>query len=774
MAAFCIPREIGEKMTEALRRGDFSMKDLMEMTSAERRAVFKDFSKELAADINASFEKALVSEQKNALVQWVQETFEGAKTSKPYKDIVAKIDDLNEILSPSTGDAFLEDLVRKKLGISLTPEMAKQVQLHVDNMKTYKALPLSETGQYNIKYWEEKNKLERYIASLEPSNFGLALLHVGGRASMLARVGSVTKNVINNALSGLNVAVDRLVTEAIDSGFYGKGAKKVPTLPGSNFDLSVKYVTEQTKMQALTGNSTVRAKGLQDTDIILGEKRIHVEGPGKARKALRAYSHAVLGIAQGVPDIVQASSNFAFTADIISMKMAKEAGYTGKTAKGKAREMMLDAMKLEPVTPEGLAIREQAQFDALVATNQHETPLKRIALKLRNAIDSAMPRLKPGSAVVPFVSTTANVMFEQVARNGWSAIHGSYELIREFKRNGFKMDRETFKTAMNNIVKTGTTMLFALWLSSHVKKGEWEGEYDPATKERLLREGQNVSPNSIILSDLPGVGDVSIPLDWLGTTGTTLTGMLLARDYAGDLPNQAWQSFQASLKAAAGTPGFQEFADAWNALREGSPTWQKGMEKVPNAMADFILSRVIPGEVSDVAKMTDQYERKATPGNILESIYARFPYLREQVPVRQTFTGRKITAAPTISLFLFGSAIKVPTDDPIVKEYKRLETSYGSTPTVPELDYPSSQSRLGELKKQLGEQKYQEAKTFYRETFGERIGRYIQSDAYEALPLDGKINAINKQNETVLQETLKKFGYVAPQKKHTPDTENSV
>jgi len=766
MKAFCIPRQLGELLKDAVRNGDINLGQMLEMSSEERRQIFERYVEPgMAREINVSLEKAMVSEQQNALTQWVKKTFTPKEVKSPvYQKTLAKIQGLDKMLTSDTQKIFLEDLVSERMGLNLTEEQTRTIVEHANKMAEYKALPLDETGQYDMKYWKEKKFIEDYVAGIRPANLAVSAIQSTGRAVMLSRPSSVVKNIIFNTVSGVFTQSERLATEAIDSLIKGRGKARIPTLMGKNMDLAWKYAKNQTKLFIETRNSTVRATNLTDTDLqFLGEKRLHMEGAGKTRKVLRAYNDIVLGFAQGVPDVTMASLSFGHTADVLSTKFAKEQGFKGKELKTKAREFMKDAMSLEPTTNEGVMIREMARQDALWTTNQHDTLIGKVALDARNVINNIAPKLRPGDLFVPFVKTPANQISAQIDRMGWSAAKG----FKDFVTGETKKGRTEWKNAVHKMVRSGLGIAAAYWLTSLIKPGQWQGDYSADFKKRAIQEGKNVPPNSAVLS-LPGGKEVSVDLKLLGPIGATVTGILLKRDTKTDTAGSFLQYLNGVTSTLQSIPGLQEYSD-WYAgldtrnLRAGHE-YEDVAVRGAKSIADFVINRVVPGIVTDLGKITDKYERKAEPGNLQQSIMARFPYLREMVPARTTFTGQKIETESAITTLLLGSSVKTPTQDAVVAEFSRLD-QYGMMPTIPNLDKPTG--RLVEVQVQIGESAYQKLKADYRKQFGEKIGKMITTENYLSKPEDTKKAMIDRANDSILMHTLNKYNYRPAKKEHT-------
>jgi hypothetical protein len=127
----CIMVSTAEKMKQALRDGEINIAELYNMTTEERRGVFEQFaSRELAEEINAKFERAMVSKQKSALAKWAEKTFTPKqKTTKAYQNVVDRINELDDlgVLNNQNADSYLKDLITDQMGASISVEELKTI-----------------------------------------------------------------------------------------------------------------------------------------------------------------------------------------------------------------------------------------------------------------------------------------------------------------------------------------------------------------------------------------------------------------------------------------------------------------------------------------------------------------------------------------------------------------------------------------------------------------------------------------------------------------------
>lgn len=124
--AFCITKQAVDKFKQDLKEGKIDFDKLLASTSGQRRSFFTDqFGKEVAADVNALFErKILLMQQKKGMIDWIKTV---AKMKPEVKrDIIARVNRMEQILQPGD-NAFLEDLAAQRLGVTVTQSEAQKI-----------------------------------------------------------------------------------------------------------------------------------------------------------------------------------------------------------------------------------------------------------------------------------------------------------------------------------------------------------------------------------------------------------------------------------------------------------------------------------------------------------------------------------------------------------------------------------------------------------------------------------------------------------------------
>lgn len=127
MPKFCLLPQFVDKFKKGLVSGEIDPRKLSEMTSTERRSFLENYvGKENAVETNALFEsKLLLKNQKAGYIAWAKRI--GGMSKQARRDIISRIEKMDNILSPEEEKAFLEDLASQKLGVGISVDEAKTI-----------------------------------------------------------------------------------------------------------------------------------------------------------------------------------------------------------------------------------------------------------------------------------------------------------------------------------------------------------------------------------------------------------------------------------------------------------------------------------------------------------------------------------------------------------------------------------------------------------------------------------------------------------------------
>jgi hypothetical protein len=110
-----------------IKKGDINPEKLIDMNSAQRREFFgKHFGEENAQRLNLGVERKLIlKNQQQGLVTWAKHT--AGLGPKAKRDLISRVEKMEDVLTPENEDAFLEDLAAQALGTSVSMEEAGNI-----------------------------------------------------------------------------------------------------------------------------------------------------------------------------------------------------------------------------------------------------------------------------------------------------------------------------------------------------------------------------------------------------------------------------------------------------------------------------------------------------------------------------------------------------------------------------------------------------------------------------------------------------------------------
>lgn len=221
---FCLNRNLTKLFLEKLRSGGIEPGRLASMSSAERRAFFSEFLGESnGVAVNTLFEsKLLLKDQQRGMISWAKQVT-GLKP-EARRDIIARVNKMTEVLNPKDQQAFLEDLARHRLGMTVTLEEAGTISSLAQKVRS--AREKLEQGGDRMEYGRARVEFANYVNDLKASAASLtvkeALTSPGRAISNVAGVSKSLKATLDN------------------SGIFRQGWKVLWTHPGIWFRNSVK------------------------------------------------------------------------------------------------------------------------------------------------------------------------------------------------------------------------------------------------------------------------------------------------------------------------------------------------------------------------------------------------------------------------------------------------------------------------------------------------------------------------------------------------------
>ena len=760
MAFVCIPKELSAKLLKAAKAGDFTIQQLTEMSSQQRGDLFAKYvDKGTAKSINGLFEKALVSQQKTALKNWAETVFGSkAKETPKYKNVMRKINQLDElgVLNPTEADSFFQDLVAEQLGITISPEEAKSISERAAKLEELAQKDQgNEFGLPSIEYFKARREMFDYLNSLAPSSRLKILSSTVARGNMLFSIKSPLTNIIGNTAQGIQQALERRLSSGKFKGTNGEFAKK--------------YFKYARKVFKESGYDVTRMLHIDDTQRTLGEENVQSEGKGKVRAVGRFYEDFVFKKLMASPDVAFSAAHFADSANLNSDKIAGEEGLKGEARQKRALEIFKDATSLNPATEEGQYVRSQAIADASYATYQNDSYYSTLALAIRKILNTATGDVRLGDQLMPFVKTPANVIGAGIDASGVSAIRAMWNL-KSALESAKLGNRDPLKQVVRDFVRSGLGLTLAMIVSAMFDPDDFIGEYPVNAKEQELLRLQRATPNSI------RIGGKWISLDYFGAIAAPLVGIMYARKYGNGLVSTAQKYGQGVATQVTKFPSYKAVKDLFNDFQESvdkaTDTTKTPEEQAKETLGslgvtavDFLSARAVPAIVYDIGKATDPYERKYDTKDPAERLQAKLPVVRNELPKKTDVLGKDVENEGVVSTFLFGARVKSASDDAVVEELVRLQST-GNLPSITDVEKTST--RVKNFKEQMEEkgtpEKYEKTVQKFKDDFAKRLGTLTTSFTYKRADDEKKAKLISEAREDLLDRALLLGGYRKPAK----------
>lgn len=168
MSTFCLTQQAKDKFKKALVSREINPMELQSMDSETRRSYLEGYvGKENAVKVNALFEsKLLLKNQKAGMIAWAEKV--GGIKPEVRRDLISKIEKMENVLNPQEEKAFLQDLANTRLGINVTQEEASTISTLAKKIKESESAFDTKTNKWSsedkrLEYGWNKVQLENYI-----------------------------------------------------------------------------------------------------------------------------------------------------------------------------------------------------------------------------------------------------------------------------------------------------------------------------------------------------------------------------------------------------------------------------------------------------------------------------------------------------------------------------------------------------------------------------------------------------------------------------------
>lgn len=163
---FCLLPQYVERLRAKLDAGELDPVKLAGLSSAERHAAFAEVVGDAnAGHLNAAFEsKLLLQNQQKGLETWAKSLTDVKPEVR--RDLIARIERMDRVLSPADLNSFLADLARQKLGFGVTMEEAGKITALSKASSEARAALDAGTGD-RFEYGRARVALGNYVAELQ-------------------------------------------------------------------------------------------------------------------------------------------------------------------------------------------------------------------------------------------------------------------------------------------------------------------------------------------------------------------------------------------------------------------------------------------------------------------------------------------------------------------------------------------------------------------------------------------------------------------------------
>lgn len=694
-----------------------------------------------------------------------QTASEYAEKLEKNTDKGAVIRELNDKIKSISGkqiELFQKESVVGKTYDAVYDEIGRWIEecfdvgISVDEMNalTEKTEDLARAFQAGLRPGENPSveamakikEMRETVAAMNPTNWLSLAVNSYGRAAMLSSPKSAILNILSNAETYATEAIVRRIA----LGSYEKAVDPAVIKDYLKYDFDV-YQKSGVMV------SVVRPEEIIDpARRLLGENVMSSAGDGNFRKGVRFMERLVFNWGLGAPDAKAKALSFVDNAALEATKTAKAEGLTGKALTKRATELFKDACLYQPMTADGISIRNNSINAAEVATFTNNGKIAEMSVKVRNLINAATGKVRLGDFVMPFVKTPANVValgMEYSFGLGTAALHIPQILadVRAGTLSGVS------RNVIRSCIRNGIGIALAALIASLFDPDDYISSFALASqKERDLVRFKNGVYNSI------KIGNKYVSLDYFGPLAAPLVGWFEAKKARGSVEKIA--SFvKAAGAQLSNVPGVKELSalTGWVDKAVSQPT-EKTLEDLWNGTADQILARTVPAIVSDLAKIVDPYERVSQDG-IVGALASKIPGARQSLTAKADISaGREKRSENALSVMLFGARVKTAADNAMAREFKRLGDT-GETPQLSDV----ARSFRGLTDKGKAQIRMEFVKGFVNQWgnkvdgYSDRVSRLIGSADYQSKTDAQKKEAINKIRKKMIKELKRKYSSAA-------------
>lgn len=681
------------------------MPEFMDATKEEQQKIAEKLSKEIAAEFKV----------------------------KPDTKLYQSMYEPSEVRTRTNAYNYIYKYINSALGLDLTK--AQYNEIIAKTMAIQKSIETTRNrnGNPSALFFKNISEMEAFANEIEPSPALAILTSTVGRGNMLFSPKTILLNIESNIINFFTEAVTRRIQNATINAVVDPQVIK-------------DYLAYSREVFNTSGYQVSSMPTLDPTTQILSEKMTTTAGDRVVDKFGRFFEQTIFKYGLGAPDLFFKDMTFVDTANVLATKEAK-----GDSKK--ATEIFKDICLIEPKTAKGKELREIAINEALIATYQNKGKMSELALGIRNTINKATGSLNAGDLLSPFVKTPANVIglgFDY-SMGGLVALKNIQTIYNDIQNGTFT---ETTRKSIRSLARNGIGFFVASMIAGMIDNDDYIPEYALLdAKQRELVKMKGGVFNSV------KIGNKYISLDYFGPLAMPLVSILNSRR-GYDAKSKVWNYFQGSAYQALKLP---VIGDIKNLLEGTGRTLTKDVDSnikmAQEAAIDFIASRSIPAIITDVAKITDEYERE-TNNDALKRLQSKVPVWREELPAQYNYgTGRPRETQSAATILFAGARVKEEITSPVIREIDKLYNK--NTEDKVGL---SKITKTGLLSK-LSEDKKNKIEKEFAKRYATDVNALIHTAKYSALDNNDKVKAVNKVREKIREDIKVEYGLVKPKKR---------
>lgn len=594
---FCLLPQYVDEFMDRVKTGKLSAAKLAAMTSEERHTAFSEFMGDAnATRVNASFEsKLLLKNQQKGITDWVKNADKISPAVK--RDILSRVQRMDQVLQPTQMHGFLEDLAKQRLGFGVTQGEAATLTALAKDVATAKA-----ANDFPA-YMDARIAFREGMGAMLPHNLTTAQ----GLAAFV-RTGALSWPTTLVKLTG--VAISRFITTPITDAAAMGVAKVFPGLSEGAPRYGTTSVTVAMQAEA-AAHAAAWTDGITDAGRMLRNKPSRLDlAHGEDTHVAHAWYEYMGSLHGALKEVVKraeyARSLVRRTAEAsgrgedindltVKMRLSTEAYRDGQAAISMQSNVITDSWNA--------GLRRLEQPDKVTGK---ASPLGTF---VSTALRMDTPVMKAPTNIVLEASDYIGGTLTGGARTAYAYAHGIEDLkpverdaiIRQMARGSVGAALMTLYYFKHDLIQFG-------------------GFYQPGEK----RSPSDVAPGAA------RIGDTDIPKQLLHNPLLDALQFSASMARVADHPKHGDESGIVSAAGAATLgllrelPVFSTAEDLTKIVKSADV----------DALENKLAGAFVPGMIQWIAKVTDD-EPKRKPTGIVEHLEANIPGLRQNVPTHK-------------------------------------------------------------------------------------------------------------------------------------------